>query len=73
MARTLWMDTITDRTLDSAELAALRRKAHVVYAANAHIFEDEADALTALGVVSLHALDAEAGRMTSQPGPPSRS
>jgi hypothetical protein len=52
----LWLNTITDRALDAAGLADLRSKACVVYAANVHIFEDEADALTALGAVPVHRL-----------------
>lgn len=50
---TLWVDDATGRRLDEEELRAYRQRAHVVYLANAHIFEDEADALTALGVVPL--------------------
>jgi hypothetical protein len=58
MAATFWVDTITGRALDARELADLRGKANVVYAANTHIFEDEADALTALGAVPVHPLGA---------------
>jgi hypothetical protein len=46
-----WMNSLTGHTLEAGELAELRIKAHAVYEANGHIFEDEADALTALGVV----------------------
>jgi hypothetical protein len=53
MATTLWANSRTGRRLDDVELKALRLHARRVYAANTHIFEDEADALTALGVVSL--------------------
>jgi hypothetical protein len=51
MAGALWMNSLTGNPLDAAELADLRTKAHAVYEANGHIFEDEADAMTALGVV----------------------
>jgi len=57
MAMTLWTSSKTGRTLDDVELKALRLHARRVYDANTHIFEDEADALTALGVVSLAELD----------------
>jgi len=50
MAGTLWVN-ISGNTLEVCELADLRSKAKAVYAANGHIFEDEADALTALGAV----------------------
>jgi hypothetical protein len=38
-------------------LRAAQARAHVTYEANVHIFEDEAEALTALGVVPLSALE----------------
>jgi hypothetical protein len=53
MARKLWIDATTGDALDAAALAELRDKAHVVYLANGHIFEDEDDALAALGAVPL--------------------
>jgi hypothetical protein len=56
MARTLWLNTITGNRFEACELADLRSKAHDLYAVNGHIFEDEADALTALGAVPYSAL-----------------
>jgi hypothetical protein len=56
MTMTLWVNEITGERLDRDTLAALRAKAHRAYEANTHIFEDEFDALTALGVVPLSAL-----------------
>jgi hypothetical protein len=53
MDHTLWVNTITDERLGASDLAALRSRAHDLYAANVHIFEDEAEALTALGAVPL--------------------
>jgi hypothetical protein len=50
------MNTYTGSWLEPNELAELRSKAHVVYAANAHLFEDEADALVALGAAPLSSL-----------------
>jgi uncharacterized membrane protein len=51
---TLWMNTITGERLDRDALDVLREKARRAYEANGHIFEDEFDALTALGAVPLH-------------------
>jgi hypothetical protein len=56
MARTLWVNAYTGDRMEQSELAELRTKAHVVYAANGHLFEDEADALVALGAVPLLSL-----------------
>jgi hypothetical protein len=56
MARTLWVNTYTGDWMEQNELADLRTKAHAVYAANGHLFEDEADALVALGAVPLASL-----------------
>jgi hypothetical protein len=56
MAETLWVNAITGNALEACELADLRCRARVVYAANTHIFEDEADALTALGAVPISVL-----------------
>jgi len=56
MDHTFWVNTITDEPLGASDLAVMRGRAHELYATNAHIFEDEADALTALGVVSLLAV-----------------
>ena len=58
MDDTYWENTITGKPLRAFELAALQCKAHLLYAANVHIFEDEADALTALGAVPLLRLGA---------------
>jgi hypothetical protein len=48
---TFWIDDFTGARLDAEDLRRLRRQAHDVYARNAHIFEDEVEALTALGAV----------------------
>ena len=56
MARTLWVNAYTGNWMEQNELAKMRTKAHLVYAANAHLFEDEADALVALGAVPLVSL-----------------
>jgi hypothetical protein len=56
MAGALWRNSLTGKTLEAGELADLRIKAHAVYEANGHIFEDEADALTALGAVPVSRL-----------------
>jgi hypothetical protein len=60
MAMTQWINATTGRRLDGVELAGLRRHARKVYEANTHIFEDELDALTALGVVPAMRLAAAA-------------
>ena len=57
-AMTQWINTITGEQLDRGSLDALRAKAHRAYGANLHIFEDEAEALTALGVVPIRTLAA---------------
>ena len=54
---TLWVNTITGERLDRDALEVLRIKAHRTYEANSHIFEDEYDALTALGAVPLSRLN----------------
>ena len=56
---TLWVNTMTGERLDRDALDSFRCKAHRLFEANMQIFEDEADALTALGVVSILQLDAE--------------
>ena len=56
---TLWMNETTGQRLDRATLDWFRTKAHELFEANTQIFEDEAEALTALGVVSMLQLDAE--------------
>ena len=53
MAMTMWMNEITGRRLESDELAEMRRRSRCVYAANTHIFEDEDEALAALGAIPL--------------------
>ena len=51
MAPTMWSNTITGERLDRGELTRYQLHAHRLYEANQHIFEDELDALAALGVV----------------------
>jgi hypothetical protein len=53
---TLWINTITGERLDRDALDDLRGKAHRAYEANPHIFEDEYEALRALGAVPLNRL-----------------
>lgn len=53
MALTMWTDSKTGERLDGRQLSELRERAHRLYEANTHIFEDEFDALAALGVRSL--------------------
>jgi hypothetical protein len=50
---TLWVNTITGERLDRETLDGLRDKARDLYAANTHIFEDELEALNALGAVPM--------------------
>ena len=57
MATTQWVNMVTGERLDRAALADLRRRAHRAYEANTHLFEDEREALVALGVATLHELD----------------
>ncbi|MBA3400305.1 MAG: hypothetical protein H0U01_10115 [Acidimicrobiia bacterium] len=57
-AMTQWINTITGEQLDRSSLDELRAKAHRAYEANLHIFEDEAEALTAFGVVPIRTLAA---------------
>jgi hypothetical protein len=57
---TSWVNTITGERLDRDALNDVRQKAHRAYEANSHIFEDEYDALVALGVVPLNRLNEEA-------------
>ena len=63
MTPTMWSNDITGERLDADELARLRAKAHVLYEANVHIFEDELDALAALGAVPV----VESRRLTVAP------
>jgi hypothetical protein len=53
MELTMWLDTRSGRRLGRSELCSLRHRARALYAANTHIFEDEAEALVALGAVSM--------------------
>jgi hypothetical protein len=47
----MWCNTLTGERLDRVELQRYQERAHLLYEANRHIFEDELDALAALGVV----------------------
>lgn len=49
---TLWTNMITGERLDRVALDDLRDRAHRLFESNTAIFEDELDALHALGVVS---------------------
>jgi hypothetical protein len=51
MALTLWTNEITGERLDRLQLDGWRRRARRLYEVNSHIFEDEVEALAALGVV----------------------
>jgi hypothetical protein len=51
MIRSRWTNIITGDRLSRVELEAWRQRARLVYQANSHIFEDEVEALAALGVV----------------------
>jgi hypothetical protein len=53
MALTMWINDYTGERLSVAELQQHRRRAHRTYRANSHIFEDEAEALAALGIVPM--------------------
>ena len=50
---TRWVNTITGERLDRVTLDAMLAKAHRFYEANTHIFEDELEALNALGAVRM--------------------
>ena len=50
---THWLNEITGDRLDEAELHELQERARQLYAVNGHIFEDERDALAALGAVPI--------------------
>jgi hypothetical protein len=58
MTPTMWLNEVTGERLDADALAQLRAEAHRLYEANVHIFEDELDALAALGAVPVLALAA---------------
>ena len=47
----LWIDDLTGDCLTVDALQRLQEKARRLYVRNAHIFEDERDALAALGAV----------------------
>jgi len=49
MALSLWTNAITGQPLETEELRLLQAHAHRLYEANPHIFEDEREALVALG------------------------
>jgi hypothetical protein len=51
MALTLWTNEITGERLDRLQLDEWRRRARRLHEVNSHIFEDELEALAALGVV----------------------
>ena len=59
MALTMWTNVISEKRLDADELAAFRVRAHRLYEANLSLFEDEREALSALGVVSVFEAAAE--------------
>lgn len=54
MALTMWMNDLTGDRLDDTEVARCWLKAKRAYAANTHIFEDEFEALAALGIIPMH-------------------
>jgi hypothetical protein len=57
MALTLWTNEITGERLDRLQLDTWRRRARHLYEMNTHIFEDELEALAALGVIPATAVD----------------
>ena len=65
MALTMWSNAITGERLDADGLARLQARAHLLYEANVHIFEDELDAPAALGAVPASALVTPAGSLPS--------
>jgi hypothetical protein len=54
---TFWVNTITGERVDRRTLEVMRSKEHRLHEANTANFEDELDALGALGVVSDLALE----------------
>jgi hypothetical protein len=50
---TYWIDDHTGQRLDRGTLATMWARAHALYEVNTHIFEDELEALSALGVVPM--------------------
>ena len=61
MALTMWTNIITGQRLDDDELRQLRDRAHRLYEANTHIFEDEQEAFVALGAEPLVGWPADPG------------
>ena len=59
MALTMWTNVIAGKRLDTDELAAFRAQAHRLYEANLSLFDDESEALSALGVLSVFDAAAE--------------
>jgi hypothetical protein len=53
MAPTTWTNSITGERLDRGQVGDVQARSRRLYEANTHLFEDEWDALVALGVVSL--------------------
>ena len=51
MYPTMWCNTLTGERLDRDQLQRYKERARRLYEANRHIFEDELDALAALGVL----------------------
>jgi hypothetical protein len=49
---TLWVNELTGERLDRRQLNGWQRRARRLYEVDSHIFEDELEALAALGVVS---------------------
>jgi hypothetical protein len=51
MYPTMFCNTLTGERLDRDQLQSYKERARRLYEANRHIFEDELDALVALGVM----------------------
>jgi len=64
-----WTNTITGKQLSWIDLQRMRERARRVYEVNSHIFEDEVDALTALGVVPLSSIGRDGCDFVSSPTP----
>ena len=65
---TYWMNEITGVLLDEAGLRELHERARRLYAVNGHIFEDEREALSALGAVPLGGQPAASASMARRDG-----
>jgi hypothetical protein len=52
MTLTCWVNEMTGQRLDRAELEQMWVRARHLYEVNSHLFEDELEALSALGVVA---------------------